>query len=182
MSSPSIAPRKAALAGAILCRCRSSRMKVLQSNSETRRSQLLGPPDVPLRRPWTRNSRLCSLNSEQVPAGSGQGVQSVHSRLDQLLRPLLSDAVASDPEEDRCLCHPLGAPQVQAAASQDQGGHEIGLSGFAVQIRLSSLTSRHVMATAEHREPYESRGSRTVLGAPGGKSPPGDSPNAKNST
>ena len=32
------------------------------------------------------------------------------------------DAVASDPEEDRCLCHPLGAPQVQAAASPDQRG------------------------------------------------------------
>src|SRR6266404_8664667 len=31
------------------------------------------------------------------------------------------------------------------------------------------------MATAEHREPYESRGSRTVLRAPGGESPPGDS-------
>jgi hypothetical protein len=31
------------------------------------------------------------------------------------------------------------------------------------------------MATAEHREPYESRGSRTVLGAPGGEIPPGDS-------
>src|SRR5262249_21828481 len=55
-------------------------------------------------------------------------------------------------------------------------GHEIGLSGFAVQIRPSSLTGSYVMATAEHREPYESRGSRTVLGAPGGESPPGDSP------
>src|SRR5271167_3062838 len=31
------------------------------------------------------------------------------------------------------------------------------------------------METAEHREPYESRGSRTDLGAPGGDSPPGDS-------
>jgi hypothetical protein len=31
------------------------------------------------------------------------------------------------------------------------------------------------MATAEHREPYESRGSRTVLGARGGESPPRDS-------
>ena len=29
--------------------------------------------------------------------------------------------------------------------------------------------------TAEHREPCESRGSRTVLGAPGGETPPGDS-------
>ena len=28
---------------------------------------------------------------------------------------------------------------------------------------------------AEHREPYKSRGSRTVLGAPGGEIPPGDS-------
>src|SRR5271165_6063678 len=54
-------------------------------------------------------------------------------------------------------------------------GREIGLTGFAVQIRFSSLTGSYVMATAEHREPYESRGSRTVLGAPGGESPPGDS-------
>jgi RNA-directed DNA polymerase len=41
-------------------------------------------------------------------------VQSVHPRLDQLLRPLLQDAIASDPEADRCLCHPVGASQVQA--------------------------------------------------------------------
>jgi len=34
------------------------------------------------------------------------------------------------------------------------------------------------METAEHREPYESRGSRTDLGAPGGESPPGDSTTA----
>ena len=51
----------------------------------------------------------------------------------------------------------------------------IGLIGFAVQIQLCSLTGSYVMATAEHREPYESRGSRTDLGAPGGESPPGDS-------
>src|SRR5262245_50987681 len=30
-------------------------------------------------------------------------------------------------------------------------------------------------ATAEHREPCDSRGSRTVLGAPGGEIPSGDS-------
>jgi hypothetical protein len=29
--------------------------------------------------------------------------------------------------------------------------------------------------TVEHREPCELRGSRTVLGAPGGEIPPGDS-------
>ena len=54
-------------------------------------------------------------------------------------------------------------------------GLETGLSGFAVQIRLYSLTGSYVMATAEHREPYESRGSRTVLGARGGEIPPRDS-------
>jgi hypothetical protein len=33
---------------------------------------------------------------------------------------------------------------------------------------------------AEHREPCESRGLRTVLGAPGGEIPPGDSTIADN--
>jgi hypothetical protein len=47
--------------------------------------------------------------------------------------------------------------------------------GFAAQIQLCSLTGSYVMATAEHREPYESRGSRTVLGARGGEIPPRDS-------
>src|SRR6516165_6587036 len=54
-------------------------------------------------------------------------------------------------------------------------GRETGLSGFAAQIQLCSLTGSYVMATAEHREPYESRGSRTVLGARGGAIPPRDS-------
>src|SRR6266851_3852021 len=54
--------------------------------------------------------------------GPGRDAQPVHSRLDQLLQPLLQDAVAADPEEDRSLCHPLDAPQVQAVASEDQGG------------------------------------------------------------
>jgi hypothetical protein len=35
---------------------------------------------------------------------------------------------------------------------------------------------------AEHREPCESRGSRTVLGAPGGEIPPGDSTIASTQT
>src|SRR6516165_7246921 len=58
-------------------------------------------------------------------------------------------------------------------------GREIGLSGFAAQIQLCSLTGSYVMATAEHREPYESRGSRTVLGARGGEIPPRDSTKAR---
>src|SRR5438477_11100307 len=52
---------------------------------------------------------------------------------------------------------------------------EIGLTGYAVPTRRSSLIGHYVMATAEHREPCDSRGSCTVLGAPGGEIPPGDS-------
>src|SRR5262244_12153 len=52
---------------------------------------------------------------------------------------------------------------------------ETGLTGYAAAIQHSSLTGSSVMEPAEHREPYESRGSRTDLGAPGGANPPGDS-------
>src|SRR5215471_5017242 len=58
-------------------------------------------------------------------------------------------------------------------------GHETGLTGFAESIQHSSPTGSSVMETAEHREPYESRGSRTDLGAPGGESPLGDSTTAE---
>jgi hypothetical protein len=53
-----------------------------------------------------------SSSQRQIPARSRRDVQHVHSRLDQLLRQLLPNAVASDPEEDRSLCHPLGASQI----------------------------------------------------------------------
>ena len=54
-------------------------------------------------------------------------------------------------------------------------GRETGLTGYAEPIQRSWPTGGSAMETAEHREPYESRGSRTDLGAPGGESPPGDS-------
>src|SRR6266436_206848 len=54
-------------------------------------------------------------------------------------------------------------------------GRETGLTGYAEQIQRSLPTGGSAMETAEHREPYESRGSRTDLGAPGGASPPADS-------
>jgi hypothetical protein len=50
-----------------------------------------------------------------------------------------------------------------------------GSLGFAGRPQRSSRIGHYVMATAEHREPCESRGSRTVLGAPGGAIPSGDS-------
>src|SRR6516162_5729292 len=56
-----------------------------------------------------------------------------------------------------------------------QKAEEIGLTGYAEPTRHSSPIGRYVMATAEHREPCDSRGSCTVLGAPGGEIPPGDS-------
>ena len=47
-------------------------------------------------------------------------------------------------------------------------GHETGLTGSAGRTPISSPTGSYAMATAEHREPCESRGSCTVLGAPWG--------------
>ena len=55
-------------------------------------------------------------------------------------------------------------------------GHETGLTGYAAPHQGSLPIGSYVMETAEHREPCESRGSRTVLGEPGGESPPGHSP------
>src|ERR1700749_3947430 len=55
---------------------------------------------------------------------------------------------------------------------------EIGLTGYAVPIQPSLHIGRYVMATAKHREPCDSRGSCTVLGAPGGETPSGDSSRA----
>src|ERR1700738_809637 len=57
-------------------------------------------------------------------------------------------------------------------------GREAGLTGYAEQIPRALPTASSAMEPAEHREPYESRGSRTDLGAPGGESPPGDSTEA----
>src|ERR1700730_3400185 len=54
-------------------------------------------------------------------------------------------------------------------------GRETGLTGCAEQIQRSLPTGGSAVETAEHRETYESRGSRTELGALGGESPPGDS-------
>src|SRR3984957_15522447 len=55
---------------------------------------------------------------------------------------------------------------------------EIGWTGYTVPTQYSLLIGLYVMATAEHREPCDSRGSCTVLGAPGGEIPPGDSSTA----
>ena len=61
-----------------------------------------------------------SSPQRQIPDRAGPDVQPVHPRLDHLLQSLLQDAVASDPEADRCLCHPVGTSKVQATAPPDQ--------------------------------------------------------------
>src|SRR5215470_1429226 len=55
---------------------------------------------------------------------------------------------------------------------------EIGSTEYAGPTQHSLLIGCYVMAMAEHREPCDSRGSCTVLGAPGGEIPPGDSTSA----
>ena len=52
---------------------------------------------------------------------------------------------------------------------------ETGSIGSAVRTQVSLPIGHSAMAAAGHREPYESRGSSTVLGAPGGETPSGDS-------
>ena len=52
---------------------------------------------------------------------------------------------------------------------------ETGLIGSAGPTRRSLPIGLYVMAAAEHREPCDSRGSCTVLGARGGETPPRDS-------
>src|SRR5262249_45013423 len=56
---------------------------------------------------------------------------------------------------------------------------EIGWTGYAGLTQHSLRIGHYVMATAEHREPCDSSGSCTVLGAPGGEIPPGDSAKAR---
>src|ERR1700758_2379124 len=52
---------------------------------------------------------------------------------------------------------------------------EIGSTGYAGPSQISLPIGSYAMATAEHREPCDPRGSCTVLAAPGGEIPPGDS-------
>jgi hypothetical protein len=56
---------------------------------------------------------------------------------------------------------------------------ETGSADSVGRTLISSRIGYYAMATAEHREPCESRGSCTVLGAPRGEIPLGDSTRAR---
>jgi RNA-directed DNA polymerase len=95
----------------------------------------------------------------------------VHPGLGQLLRPFLSGAIVSDPVQDRCLRHTLARRKYKRLRRQTKGARE-----WLARVRCASpnlsCTGAYGMAAAEHREPYESRDSRTDLGARGGETPP----------
>ena len=102
--------------------------------------------------------------------------RSVHPRLDQLLQPLLQVGIDPDSASYRCFPAPLGPQQVQAAAPAAQRAQESGWRGSSAPLPISLLIGVFCMRMAEHREPYDLRVSRTVLGARGGEIPPRDSP------
>src|ERR1019366_610977 len=56
------------------------------------------------------------------------------------------------------------------------GEQNNGWRGFVASDQRSFPIGGSSMSAAEHRKPCELRGSRTVLGARGGESPPRDSP------
>src|SRR3954452_5863688 len=73
-------------------------------------------------------------------------------------------------EEGGRFCNGTGPKGLQcSAATQGQP-----VAGGALWPRQGRFPSR--MGMAEHREPYDARVSRTVLGARGGETPPRDSP------
>ena len=65
----------------------------------------------------------------QGPRRSSQDVQSIHSRLDQLLWPLLQIDTAAKPAADRCLPGSLGPLQVQAAPGANVGSTRLVCTG-----------------------------------------------------
>src|SRR5439155_26528314 len=71
-----------------------------------------------------------------------------------------------------------GRAASSSACATRPRAEEIGSSVSVGHTRRSSPIGSYAMATAEHREPCDSRGSCTVLGAPGGEIPPGDSTRA----
>ena len=117
---------------------------------------------------------VASSSQRQILGGPRREIQSRHSRLDRLLQQLLQDAIASDPQRiDPYVIWWARRKFKRIVIGPKARG--TGLTGYAGRIPSSLPIGRYVMETAGHREPCESRGSCTVLGAPGGETPPGDS-------
>ena len=116
--------------------------------------------------------RLGAPDPERQGAGRhGPDVQSVHPRLGQLLQPLLQVGVVSDASPDRCPSAPVGAHASSSASATSEGRAGLAGTGGPGHRRLCLPIGRFCMVRAGHWEPYEPRGSRTVLGARGGEIP-----------
>ena len=114
-------------------------------------------------------------SQRQIPGRSGPDVQCDYPWLDRLLQSLLSDAVTSDAQEDRCLCHQMGPPQVQADGAPDQGRERLVRPATPEDTASLRALATLLWQRLSIGSRVNSRGSCTVLGAPGGESPPGDS-------
>ena len=64
--------------------------------------------------------RPAQMTEEHLIGGGAESFDT-NGLLDRLLLQLLPDAVASNSEKNRSLCHSLGAPQIQAVRPSDQG-------------------------------------------------------------
>jgi hypothetical protein len=135
-------------------------------------------PRRPARPPTHRAARQSNLRSSSLrkPERIMRAEESTSSQNARNLSPLVNergiqDAVASDPEEDRCLCHSVGAPQVQADAPSDQ---QPATSG--------EPPARRPLATLSWQRPdIASRVNEMFMhgSGPGGETPPGNSPPPK---
>jgi transposase len=101
------------------------------------------------------------------------------SRLDQLLRPFLQVGTVPNPAADRRLPDPRWSRHKYKRHRARTRGHGNGLLGSSAPTQLSLPIGACCMSPAEHREPYEPRGSRTDLGARGGEIPLRDSPHSR---
>jgi hypothetical protein len=84
------------------------------------------------------------------------------------LPPSAPELNATDPEEDRCLCHSVGAPQVQADAPSDQRSATSG-----------EPPARRPLATLSWQRPNIGSWVNEMFmhgSAPEGETPPGNSP------
>ena len=122
-----------------------------------------------------RSALGASSSQRQVPAGPGRDVQPVHSRLDQLLQPLLQDAVASDLKRIDLYVIRWARRKFKRLRRKTKGARD-----WLDRIRRANPTLFAHWTFMSWQRPnigsrVNLRGSCTVLGAPGGEIPSGDS-------
>ena len=112
-----------------------------------------------------------SLMERNTPHRDSTGDQQNRARMDQLLREVLPVDVDPIAQKHRHVFGAMGDAQVQATEAPPYAG--MGVSGRRgnTRARDSLLTGESYAHSTEWWEPYESRGSRTVLREPGAATP-----------